>query len=192
MIEEGSDDLSRGVWVSELHVHVDSSKVTQEVFRPFPVTSGLLSWVRHCLNLPSAYPLRMRQYTSVPSARAVLHCHSVWCPAPELARQLLCSLLLLWSECPLTTAFTVVVPRVLQRQWGRVSRSVNQLGPFKFLDMPPSIRPSLPIPAMLLHVPRHKRCLPSAASPSDRLDSTALPPDAKWHREQAELLRGLR
>ena len=75
MIEEGSDDLSRGVWVSELHVHVDSSKVTQEVFRPFPVTSGLLSWVRHCLDLPSAYPLRMRQYTSVPSARAVFHCH---------------------------------------------------------------------------------------------------------------------
>jgi hypothetical protein len=67
----------------------------------------------------------VRPHGEYPTASRVLHQHSVWCPPPETTRQLLCSLLLLWTESPWTTSFTIVVPRILIRQWSRISKAAT-------------------------------------------------------------------
>jgi hypothetical protein len=190
VIDQGTDDLSRGVWISPLHAHIDPKQITMDVFAGVNGVPSLLPWIRTCMDFSPTEKLTLRPHSEHPTARRVLHQHSVWCPPPETARQLLCSLLLLWTESPWTTSITVVVPRILMRQWSRVSKAAVVSGPFACASLPADARHPLRIPVMLVHIATHVRCLPSPVS-SLRMDAPPLPSDAEWHREQAELLRGL-
>jgi hypothetical protein len=191
MIDQGTDDLSRGVWISPLHAHIDPQQITMDVFAGVRSDPSVLPWVRDRLGLPSQARLALRSHAVYPTALQVLHQHTVWCPPPETARQLLCSLLLLWTESPRTTSFSLVVPRILIKQWSRVSRATEVLGPFLNTSLPPAIRHPLRVPVMLVHIAAHVRCLPAPSSSRDRLDTSTVPCDVEWHREQAELLRGV-
>jgi hypothetical protein len=82
-----------------------------------------------------------------------------------------------------------VVPRILIRQWSRLSKAATVYGPFACTSLPADARHPLRIPVMIVHTAPHVRCLPKLAS--SRMAPLALPSDAEWHREQAELLRGL-
>ena len=190
MIDQGTDDLSRGVWISRLHAHIDPQQITMDVFAGLRNAPSLLPWVRERLGLPREARLVRRSHSSYPTASQVLHQHTVWCPPPETARQLVCSLLLLWTESPWTTSFSLVVPRILIKQWSRVSRATEVLGPFLNSTLPPDVRHPLRVPVMIIHIATYVRCLPTL-SPRSRLDTSALPSDVEWHREQAELLRGV-
>jgi hypothetical protein len=80
------------------------------------------------LESPGSLPigkLTLRPHCEYPTASRVLHQRSVWYPLPETTRQLLCSLLLLWTESSWTTSSTIVVPRILIRQWSRVSKAAT-------------------------------------------------------------------
>jgi hypothetical protein len=189
VIDQGTDDLSRGVWISPLHAHIDPQQVTMDVFAGVKGVPSLLPWIRSRLELSPSAKLILRPHGEYPTARRVLHQHSVWCPPPETTRQLLCSLLLLWTESPWTTSFTIVVPRILIRQWSRVSKAATVRGPFSYTSLPTDARHPLRIPVMIVHTPTHVRCLPKPAT--SRMASLALPCDAEWHREQAAMLRGL-
>jgi hypothetical protein len=189
MIDQGTDDLSRGVWISPLHAHIDPQQITMDIFAGVRSDPSLLPWVRDRLGLPSDARLALRSHSDYPTALQVLHQHSIWCPPPETARQLLCSLLLLWTESPRTTSFSLVVPRILIKQWSRVSRTTTVLGPFLNTSLPPSVRHPLRVPVMLIHIAAHVRCLPAPSR--FRLDPSTVPCDVEWHREQAELLRGV-
>jgi hypothetical protein len=189
VIDQGTDDLSRGVWISPLHAHIDPQQVTMDVFAGVNGVPSLLPWIRNCLDLSPGAKLTLRPHGEYPTARRVLHQHSVWCPPPETTRQLLCSLMLLWTESPWTTSFTIVVPRILIRQWSRVSKAATVFGPFAYTSLPADARHPLRVPVMLIHTATHLRCLPTPAT--SRMAPLALPRDAEWHREQAALLRGL-
>jgi hypothetical protein len=189
VIDQGTDDLSRGVWISPLHAHIDPQQITMDVFAGVAGVPSLLPWIRDRLDLSPGAKLTLRPHGAYPTALRVLHQHSVWCPPPETARQLLCSLLLLWTESPWTTSFTIVVPRILMRQWSRISKAATVYGPFAYTSLPDDARHPLRIPVMIIHTAAHVRCLPKPLS--SRLAPLALPRDAEWHREQAELLRGL-
>jgi hypothetical protein len=189
VIDQGTDDLSRGVWISPLHAHIDPQQVTMDVFAGVNGVPSLLPWIRTCLDLSPSARLTLRSHGEYPTASRVLHQHSVWCPPPETTRQLLCSLMLLWTESPWTTSFTLVVPRILIRQWSRISKAAKVFGPFAYTSLPTDARHPLRIPVMIIHTAPHLRCLPTLAT--SRMASLALPHDAEWHREQAALLRGL-
>jgi hypothetical protein len=64
--------------------------------------------------------------------------------APDIAAQLLYFLLTCYVERPLMTAFMIVVPRVLQRRWGRASRHVVEVGVYKYQDIPALPHSKLP------------------------------------------------
>ena len=82
----------------------------------------------------------------------------------------------------------IVVPRILQRRWGRASRSVREIGVYQQSSVPfaCSNRP-LPVPIVLLYIAPHVRCLPAPYS----LDKPASSNLAPWHQREAEAMRGL-
>lgn len=83
----------------------------------------------------------------------------------ETARQLLCSLLLLWTESPRTASISLVVPRILIKQWSRVARATEVLGPFLNTSLPLAVRHPLRVPVMLVHNAARVRCLPAPSLP---------------------------
>jgi hypothetical protein len=142
-----------------LHAHIDPQQITMDVFAGVAGVPSLLPWIRDRLDLSPGVKLTLRPHGAYPTALRVLHQHSVWCPPPETTRQLLCSLLLLWTESPWTTSFTIVVPRILMRQWYLQSWS-TVYGPFAYTSLPDDARHPLRIPVMIIHTAAHVRCLP--------------------------------
>jgi hypothetical protein len=111
---------------------------------------------------------------------------TLWFPAPEWAHQLMDRMAAAWTEYPWTTEAFFVVPRVFQRDWGRVSKHIVELGTFA-AEMIPDYGGSTDIPCVLLHLPCYVRSLPSPR----RMDPPSRPQGGEWHREQAEYVRGL-
>jgi hypothetical protein len=193
MIVQGTDGLSRGVWVSPLHTTVNPVLTTAQVFDPIPFTSALTPWVLQEAGLALDTPVTFRPWNGRWTARPVLHRTTIWCPPPEMARQLLCFLLGRWVESPWDTSALLVIPRVLQRQWMNLSKHVTEVGLYQPSEFPFSCLQALPIPVVVLHIATYQRSLPSPSEPDDLagLDAPSLPPNAKWHRQQAECLRRL-
>jgi hypothetical protein len=113
------------------------------------------------------------------AAHMVLHHATVWCPTPETAQATLSHLLLWWSESPLDTMCALLIPRVFQQRWSSISKHL-------VYHPLPSESTSLGIPLVLVLLPAHTRVLDPP-----RLDSSPRPFIAKWHQEQAEIMRGL-
>jgi hypothetical protein len=188
MINQGTDGLSRGVWVSPLHSGVSPTAVTAAVFAPVPIVPGLCEWVQSMLPSPTLYPLRhgMGQWPTAPS---VLNRATLWCPQPEVASQIISTLLLLWCEVPWSTEILVLVPRVLQGNWENLSRHIQPVCVIQPCDYPFQQSRILPIPLILLRIRPYVRTLPPR--PTLPLDKVADTPESRWHRQQADFLRGL-
>jgi hypothetical protein len=189
MIQQGTDGLSRGIWMTALEGLSDTCRLTQAVFDPLPFDPYL---VQEYVNLLPAihHP-----------DRAWLHCDwaqpwqptslfdklLVWCPPPELAHQVISFVLETWVEKPLTTFALFFVPRTVPAFWRGLSRHILELPTIFPHKTPLRLPPLLPIPILVLYLHPHQRSLPT----HDRLARTTPPAKAKWHRQQAALLRGL-
>ena len=182
LIMQGTDGLSRGVWLSPQRQFVG---INSAIFQPVPYTVQLHSWVMDLLHLPRNQGYHIGSDLSwVP--RAIRHQLTFWTPPPELARQALVTFLQAWVQSPRTTSAVFLVPRILQRQWGRVSRHVQEVGTFRPQLLPPLVSyPSL-FPFVVLYVPPFVPML----GPS-RLDKPPVAKPNNWHRRQAEEVRGL-
>jgi hypothetical protein len=90
-----------------------------------------------------------------------------------------------WIERPWDMEAFFVIPRVFQRDWGRVSRHIMELGTFT-ADSVPVFGLTTDIPCVILPLPCYVRSLPPR-----RLDEPSQPPGSEWHRDQAEQLHGL-
>jgi hypothetical protein len=187
MIDQGADGLSRGLRFTGGHPMRPPHAETQRIFEGVPVTSATLQWARariaselkhhDCIFMDASGAWSFHQV----SRRATL-----WFPAPEWAHQLLDAVLCAWIEQPWNTEAFFVVPRVFQRDWGRVSKHVVELGTFAASTVPVyGLRTN--IPCVVLHLPCYVRSLP----PPRWLDQPSRPQGTEWHREQAEFLRGL-
>jgi hypothetical protein len=210
LIGQGTDGLSRGVWVSPLQADVDPAKVSRLIFAAVPnpvlwplfmgplVSNFLFGlWLKEALDeqlqagpgcdFVEPPPMRLCDWRQRPRLDQIAHRHTLWCPPPELTQQLISSFLTLWIEEPWDTCATFVVPRVLQHEWGRISKHVSETDLLRVTDLPTALRPELPIPIVVLHIRSHLRSLP-LLTPSE-LELPAVPPNMRWHREQAELLR---
>ena len=67
----------------------------------------------------------------------------------------------LWVESPWDTQVFILVPRILQRQRGNLSKHVNEVGVFQPGEFPLSPLQHMPIPVVLLQIATYQGTLPS-------------------------------
>ena len=96
LIMQGTDGLSRGVWLSPQRQFVG---INSAIFQPARYTVQLHTWVMDLLHLPRNQGYHIGSDLSwVP--RAIRHQLTFWTPPPELARQALVTFLQAWVQSP--------------------------------------------------------------------------------------------
>ena len=186
MISQGTDGLSRGVWVSPLQERIPTRDLLSRIFSPVRLIDGWKSW------LSKKYPT---VFTAVPSnpigwqdqwsADQVFNTFSTWIPPPEMASQAVSNVMNSWVEQPWNSSALFMVPRILTRSWQYLSKSITMVDVLK-VGTCPFIQH--PVPVVLLYLAPHVRSLPSKKSL--RLDTSPLP-DFNCISAEAALLRGL-
>jgi hypothetical protein len=111
MIDQGTDGLSRGIWMSAPQGLEDSGRLTQAVFEPLRFDRLLVeSYIK-------SYHLAQQHvccdWNSTWDARVCFDRLSAWFPPPELARQVLIFMLETWAERPLTSSSLFFIPRTV-------------------------------------------------------------------------------
>ena len=185
MIQQGTDGLSRGIWMSPLHSLMDEARLLQAIFDPVAFHQTLV-WEH--LPMGANRDWTYRKWNSNWDARECFHRLTIWCPPPELARQVITFVLNCWVECPTTTSALFFIPRTCSASWLGLSRYVVQAGTIYPSKTHLQYPPVLPIPIEILYLPPHVRSLPKIL---DRLDQVSSPFDAKKHEEEAAAMRGL-
>ena len=187
MIVQGSDDLSRGMWIDSerlLRSSLDESMLTLEAV---PFSANFAQWV---LSLVGYHPwTSYHHHTGVSdwNWNTIFQQLSIWTPSPELGRQSLGHFMDCWVERAHETAAIFVIPRIMQRDWGNISKHIFDIGTFYPTELPSMCAfPSL-IPFCVLHIPCFVRALPlrrlEPAPSSNRPEG--------WHQRQADYVRGL-
>jgi hypothetical protein len=187
IIIQMTDGLSRGVWSSALHNRVSQQVILAKIFAPLPFSPDVGDWARSQVGLSPYIPWTYCRWDAQWRFEMVVDQLTVWTPPPEIAAQLLHFLLLSYVESPLTTACLILIPRVLQRRWARMSRAVVEVATYQRAVIPFVCHTSLTIPAILLYIPFHVHSLPDP----DRLDPSATTAAQKLHETAATSLRGM-
>jgi hypothetical protein len=182
MILQGTDGQSRGLWMApERRIE----GINQELFHPISYSPLLGQWALEELELPPQ-PLLHLSFQD-PQAHAKIRGRiTIWTPPPECGRQVINTFLRSWVQSPGDTSGIFIIPRIMQRQWGRVSKSVQERGVYHAGLLPDPYRFQAHLPFVLLYVPTH--------TPTMRRDRMELPAPAQpkgWHKHQAEQVRGL-
>jgi hypothetical protein len=186
MIEQGTDGLSRGVWMSALQARHSQQEILSTIFEPIPYLPQIGEWAQSLVPELAHCRITHQDWRMVWVPRRVLHHVTIWAPPPEVAPQLLHFLLQTYVEAPLTTACLVLVPCVLQRRWSRLSRFVYEVGRYQRDALPLPVLPILRIPFVLLYIPFHRRSLPAPW-----MEQTPASSLRRFHRKQATLVRGV-
>ena len=119
-------------------------------------------------------------------ATSCFDCTTIWCPPPELARQVITFLLNTWVERPYTTSALLIIPRTCSASYRGLSKFVSHVGtiyPQKTDLLRP---PALPIPIEVFYISPHSPTLPKITPPR-RFSH----PDLEWHQQAAEEMRRL-
>lgn len=182
MIYQGTDGQSRGLWMApERRV----AGMNQELFNPIVYSSKLGEWALEELNLPPQ-PLLHLSFQD-PTANAKIRGRlTVWTPPPECGRQVIRTFLQSWVQSPGDTSGIFLIPRIMQRQWGRVAKYVQERGVYHAGLLPDPYRFHSHLPFVLLYVPQHLPVLRR-----DRMELPAPTQPKGWHKHQAEQVRGL-
>lgn len=114
--------------------------------------------------------------------------HCVWSVSPTVARQAFTTAALAWVESPLDSSHLFIVPRIMQRDFGRVNWHIIFLGQFDPKTVPHQAHPCR-VPLLLFYLPPHRRCLES--KPAPRLDLPSFPKMPAWVTRQVSHMRGL-
>ena len=189
MIQQGTDGLSRGVWFTPYHRRLPQRALTAAVFAPLQHDPQLVQdYLAQLACTDDTYHLQ--EWNSPWEGAALLHQLTVWYPPPEIARQAIIFMLETWVEAPLTTSALFFVPRTVPSFWHGLSRHLEEVDCFIPSAKPLASPPLLPIPIIVLYLPRHERTLP-ISRPPHRMDTDQHPSTIRWHEEQAALMRRL-
>jgi hypothetical protein len=189
MIGEGTDGLSRGIWISPdrmLRSTVEESRMTLEAI---PLTPALGRWILNLVGLSKN--TKYTHHTSMSSWDwdGIFQKLSIWNPSPEIARQALSHFLDCWVERAHETAGIFIIPRILQREWGHLSKHVLEIAVIYPHTLPDDCRFDSLIPFCVLFIPPYRRTLPI----TKRLEhAPATSKHARWHEAQAEQVRRVR
>ena len=154
MILQGTDGLSRGVDMQSLGSYKSNSLVPL-LWRAAPATPTILTWVLSVL--PPLWPhstswLLHSDFTDW--SRSSILCRSVlWCISPSFARQAILQALSAWMESPASSGHLFLVPRILQRDFGRLSKFVLYGG--QYTDIPLPFVPLVPF--VIYYIPPFDR-----------------------------------
>jgi hypothetical protein len=92
-----------------------------------------------------------------------------------------------WVERAQETSAIFVIPRILQRDWGNLSKYILDMGTFYPTELPVECRFKSLIPFCVLHVP----CFVRSLAPHRMDPTTATSRYERWHQRQADYVRGL-
>ena len=185
MIQQGTDNLSRGIWCSPFHQQVDQRTLTASIFSPVQTDFQLISDVVSQYHLRPDWQLCDWQHSW--ASYNIFDRLTVWFPPPEIARSLLLHLLFVWSERPWTSEALIIVPCVLAGFWQGLSKHIMELCIINPLSHSLYCAPVLPIPIVVLHLAQHQRTLPTR----NRLDRLPMPRWGQAHQQTAEEMHGM-
>eukprot|EP00956_Cyclotella_meneghiniana_P001836 scaffold2011_cov26-Cyclotella_meneghiniana.AAC.6 len=111
MILQGSDALSRGVWITPFQDTMDQRALTAAVFAPLCPDQSLIQHFISQFQLPLDYFLQ--EWDTEWLATTLMDTFSVWFPPPGLARQAIVFMLSAWVQRPRTSSALFFVPRSL-------------------------------------------------------------------------------
>ena len=186
MIEQGTDGLSRGIWMSNLHSFMDERKMLSAIFAPVSFNDSLIPLIAEKvpevdLSTSFYYPWERNW-----SEQLCFHRNTIWCPPPELGRQVITFLLNMWVEVPRTTSALVILPQTCSASYWGLSKYIIHRGSIYPTKTPLRPQPVLPIPIEVFTISPH---VPSLPSPSSYQPPSY--PNAYQHRKEADKMRGL-
>ena len=129
IIDQGSDPLSRGLWLAPVPRRLSPREEIARLFLPISVSPLLQDWalVRRAAVGPTPVPPRWSVVTWSDSwhpddlrDRATL-----WAPPPRIAAQALATMLLAWVEAPFSTEALFFLPCICTRTWKRAHKSLR-------------------------------------------------------------------
>ena len=173
MITEGSDGLSRGLWITPCRNGVLSSSYIPEIFRPAPHNTNVIKWIVNVSGSPRT-PKWVNHLRRLHHKIAIGAC-IFFTPPPHVARQVINSALSYWVEAPQDTSMFFLIPAILQHEWGRVNKYIIVLGVFQPDELPFLDALHSTIPLILLSLPCY---IPTV---THRLGSTFRPTQDNWH-----------
>ena len=115
----------------------------------------------------------------------LVNSYTVWTLSPTSTRQAMSQAVMAWVESPLTSAHLFIVPRFMQREFGKVDNQIQFLG--QHLDLPLPIDFGPLVPFLLFYLPPFRRRLEDLRP----VDTSSKPPTPWWVRSEVQLLRGL-
>jgi hypothetical protein len=186
IITQSTDGLSRGIWYSPLHEHPPQTIILHDIFAPLGFSDDVGDWARSQAGIPPSTEWHFRHWDAPWEFASVANRLTIWTPPPEVAAQLLHFLLLSYVEASASTSCLLLIPRILQLRWSRMSRIVLTIGIYQRSFIPLYCHSVLTIPVVLLYIPCHVRALPI-----HRLDSSALTTRQRLHQAEATSLRRL-
>jgi hypothetical protein len=185
IIVQSTDGLSRGIWHSPLHEHPPQPIILRDIFATLEFSNDVGDWARSQALLPPSIPWSHPAWDAPWTFSSVVNQLTIWNPPPEMASQLLHFLLHVYVETSSTTAcLSILVPRILQLRWSRMSAVVRTVGIYQRSVIPLLCRSVITIPVVLLYIPFHIRRLPA-----NRLDSLAITARERIHQAEATSLR---
>jgi hypothetical protein len=185
MIHQGTDGLSRGLWMTPERTRWSSLKESSVALGPVPFCWQLARWVETTIGiLPGSFTQHFGTL-DLWSFAQLQDRWSIWTPTPEVARQAISFFLDCWVERLLSTGAAFLVPRILQRTWSHVSHAVIEYKAILPHQLPADCSYLSDIPFVLLVVLPHVRSLPPV------LDETSPMRAPFWIRQQIENLHGL-
>jgi len=167
MILQGTDGLSRGVDMQQLSSNNGNSLIPL-LWQPAPATNQILQWVISILPplFDVSTPWIILSDFSNWSRTTFVGRSVMWCISPNFARQAILQALAAWVESPTDSGHIFIVPRILQRDFGRLSKFVVYGGQYTNLPLP--FTPLLPFVVYFLPpFDRHSAYQRQIVSPMD-------------------------
>ena len=115
-----------------------SNSLIPLLWRSAPPTQDILQW---CLSVIPITSIPSTSWTILTDlsdwSRTSLLCQSaLWCISPGFARQAILQALSVWVESPSSSGHIFLTPRLLQRDYGRLSKFVLFGGQYENLPLP--------------------------------------------------------
>ena len=113
----------------------------------------------------------------------------LWCVSPAFARQAILQALSIWIESPTTCGHIFLIPRIFQRDYGRLSKFVMYAGQYNSLPVP--FTPIVPF--VLYFLPPFNRRQKFSEQQEQQHRQLDTPPIAIpfWIKEEIANLHGL-
>ena len=158
------------------------------LWRPAVPSCPLLTWSQEKINkVWGSHKDWIFQTDFSDWARSKILGHNcLWCVSPGFAKQAMLQSLYAWVECPTKCGHIFVIPRILQREYGRISKFVLFQG--QHTDLPLPFKPLVPF--LLFYIPPFDRHLEySDNRDKERMDTTSHNPIPTWIQKDIDKLQ---